>query len=841
MSHAIPARTRLRACRLRRRDGLLLLLITGWLVSPLPAQTSLLGPLKARTQAGDDTPHVRSVALLADRTAIAPGGTVNLAIHFELDSDWHLYWRNRGEGGLEPNFKWTLPEGFEVGPLRWPAPKRHVDDADAHTFILEDEPILLAELRAPAKVDAGEVTIGLNATWLVCKTQCVRGKKALSLSLPVSAEGKPANEDVFDLARARLPVPAEQAKYLKIKAVADVDKVKPGGEFKLAVVLDVEKAHHINSHRPLDKFLIATDVFHDAAEGADLGRAVFPDGKVEKVEGSAGDLSVYRDRVRVILPVQADAEIDAKELRFGGVVTYQACSDETQQCYRPMAAEWSLTLPVAGRDEQVSAANTEVFAGDGGAGENSAAGPAPGASVGTTARPLPADASWLARVQFRLESYGYIGYLLMAAIGGFILNLMPCVLPVISIKILSFVQQAREDRLRVMTLGSAFSGGILVSFLVLGGVIIGLNQQWGGLFQRPQAIIAMAAVVTALAMSLFGVFSLFPPRVINELGERVQREGHLGAFGMGLLATLLGTACTAPFLSAVVAIATRQTPVLGMLLFAAAGVGMAFPYMLLAIQPAWVRLVPRPGPWMGVFEHVVGFILLATVVWLLYPLAGQLGGQGLIWTLAFLVCVAMAAWLYGQVKYDAGLTRKLTCYPLAVALVVGGWLTFFRVATTIPELAAEQKALRQGGLAINADEVWQRGEIPWLPFTRERVIAQVNAGRTVFIDYTADWCLNCKANEKLFINTPEVRAAMQRLDVVPFQADFTLPDEQIKADLQRFGRSGVPMYVIIPGYLPDEPIVLDEILTKSSIIAGLERAESRREAAESAAVSMMLR
>jgi len=744
------------------------------------------------------------VKLLADRSGLVPGKSVGLAVAFEIADGWHIYWQNRGEGGMAPVFRWSLPEGFAVAPMRFPLPSRHVDALGAHTFILEGDPVLLTELKVPASLKSGqEVTVGLDVRWLTCRQVCVIENKKLELKLPVVADtsdAKPANTEDFEHASRWLPWPPRKAKYLTgLSALAEVDRIVPGSKFRLAVVIDIQKGFHLNSNKPLEEGLIQTDVFPYAVEGLNFDRPVFPAGRIEK--SPIGDLSLYTGQAVVVLPVEADADLQGKELRIGGVVTYQACSDETKQCFPPTGAEWEVTLPIAQAGQTAKAANAELFK------EAAASQPA---AVPSASEP---GGSWLQRAQLRLAHLGLVGYLLMALIGGFILNLTPCVLPVISIKILSFVQQAKEGRLRIFTLGLAFAVGIEVSFLVLGGIIMGLgqhlgvSQQWGGQFQSPQVAIGLAAVVLVLALSLFGAFALNPPRVVNELGERVQREGHLGAFGMGLLATLLATACTAPFLSMVLAIAVRQTAAAGMLIFATAGVGMAFPYVLLAAQPAWIRLVPRPGPWMTTFEHIIGFLLLGMVVWLLEPLAAQIGADGLHWTLVFLLLVAVAAWVYGRLGFDAPVARRVRAYVAIAILVVGGWVVCFRLD-------------------------WSGSDIPWVPYTRQRAMDAVKAGKTVFVDYTAQWCKNCMANEELVLNTSGVRESMKRLGVVPFKADFTSYDPEIQKDLVRFGRSGVPMYVVIPAGRPDDPILLDEVITSSSVIAAMEKAGASKAPAE---------
>jgi thiol:disulfide interchange protein DsbD len=226
------------------------------------------------------------------------------------------------------------------------------------------------------------------------------------------------------------------------------------------------------------------------------------------------------------------------------------------------------------------------------------------------------------------------------------------------------------------------------------------------------------------------------------------------------------------------------------------------------------------------------------VVWLLDPLPAQIGVEGLQWALVFLLLVAIAAWVYGRLGFDAPLTRKLRAYVTIAILVVGGWVVCFRVAHTIPQLAAAQKALRMG--TIVGQQGWSGGNIPWVPYTRQQAMDAVEGRpKTVFIDYTAEWCKNCKANEKLVLNTSEVREAMQRLGVVPFKADFTSYDPEIQKDLVRFGRSAVPMYVVIPAGRPDDPMLLDEVSTSASVIAALEKAGPSRPTASTSPAGIL--
>lgn len=803
-----------------------ILLVTGWTAATCVASS------------GD--PPKAEVELLAGQTAIVPGQSIPLAIQFQIAPQWHLYWRNPGEGGLEPTFKWHLPEGFQIGPLRWPAPTRYVDaEIDAHSYILEGRPTLLTELSAPPNARPGEtISIGVDANWMACKNVCVIEKKSLALKLPVVADAagaEPANEVIFRSARRAIPAPADQAKYLEsLTAQASVDKVSPGAKFEVHVVVEVKAGHHLNSHQPLQPGLRRTDLFPHTSDGLQIGRPRFPVGHLEQLP-TGERLSVYRGKTTITIPVQADGELSATELMVSGVLTYQACDDVAQVCFPAMAAEWSATLPVAKPGETVHVVEATQPANDQASasaepGHSEAAGgegpssdpPSPVASAGGTG-----FIGWLMNL---LLSMGVVGLLVLAFLGGLLMNVMPCVLPVISIKVLSFVQQAKESRLRIMTLGLAFSAGIVVSFLVFGLLImgllagLGLEMQWGGLFQEPIVVIGLAALLTAMALSLFGVFTLSPPRFILQLSGNLRQEGHLNAFGTGLLATVLGTACTAPLVSPAVAVAANQPALIGMLTFLAMGLGMAAPYVLLAARPAWVRFIPRPGPWMKTFEEVMAFLLLATAAFLLSIVLSQLGGEGAFWTLVFLLFVAAAMWSYGKAEAGTKPARQAIAYAGTVLLFVGGWWFSFVLMAPLHELEARQLAARRAA-NVPVQLAWpDENEIPWVPYTRERARELVRSGRTVFIDYTADWCINCKVNEKLFINTPAVRQAMRQLGVVPIKADNTLEDPEIEADLKRFNRSGVPMYVIIPANQWDQPILLNEILTQGAVLEGLQKA-----------------
>jgi len=793
------------------------------LVGSLPVCVTALGQLPALPGLGSgsgsvarsDTPEV-AAELLADRTAVVPGGTVDLAVRLTIPEGWHVYWANRGEGGLETQFDWKLPSGWKIGPMRFPAPQRHVDQADAHTFVLEDEPTFLATLEAPADARVGEpVAIGVEVVWLVCKTLCYPGEKSLSLELPVVAseqEVKPANEGDFRYARRQLPVAADQAKYLRnLRALAGVDKVEPGAEFSIAVVFDVEQGHHINSHTPLQEGLIPTDVFPLRVGGVEIGRPAFPAGAIEESKGDR--LSVYRGQVAITLPVQADRDLAADELHFAGVLTYQACDDEKGACYPPSAAEWSLVVPVARAGETAGAANQQIFAT---AQDAQPAGAAAGGGRGFT---LDSDIR-ATRLQ---EEHSLVVWLGLALLAGLILNITPCVLPVISIKVLSFVQQASESPAKVFKLGLAFALGMMIVFNVLAVMATGLGLVWGQHFQSPEFTISIATVVFAFGLSMFGVFTLGVPQSVGDLAVKAEREGYSGSIAKGALATVMGTPCLGPFLGPVLIWATAQPPAMVFLVFNTIGLGMALPYVLLTANPRWLRFVPKAGPWLTTFKQAMAFLLMGTVVYLLYILEGQLGGPAVVWMLVFLTGVALACWMLGRfITYNTPPARRLVWTGLSLAVAAAaGYVAFGRgIEWDAPVAPAVVDDARQA-----ADGKHDGVELPWVPFSMQRLTELTAEGKPVLLDITARWCPNCKYNLAFVFNTPEVAAAVEKHGIVPMLADWTARGPEIGNLIEKLAPGGsIPLAAVFPAGRPHEPVVMLGIVTRQQVIDNLAQA-----------------
>jgi thiol:disulfide interchange protein/DsbC/DsbD-like thiol-disulfide interchange protein len=396
-------------------------------------------------------------------------------------------------------------------------------------------------------------------------------------------------------------------------------------------------------------------------------------------------------------------------------------------------------------------------------------------------------------------------------VGGLILNLMPCVLPVISLKIFGFIKQAGDSRHSILLHGLAFGAGIFVWFLGLAAVIIALKSSgaevtWAFQFQNPWFNVVIGSVVFVFALNLAGVFEfVLPGRAANAMESAGSSSGLAGSFFQGVFATLLATPCTAPFLGSALGFAFSQSAAVIIAMFVAVASGMALPYLILSASPGWLKFLPRPGEWMERLKQFMAFPLFATLVWVLSILGGQRGTDGVIWFCAFLLCLAFACWVFGSFCGPIAPRAKRT---LALLLIVttlgfGGWYFLGKKFAYVGMVAMDR--------------------IAWVPFSNARVQEELDDGRSVFVDFTADWCITCKFNERTAIETPGIRALLKEKNITPIKADWTNANPEITAALKSFGRVGVPFYVLYPASNPTAPIILPELLTESLLADALKK------------------
>lgn len=399
-----------------------------------------------------------------------------------------------------------------------------------------------------------------------------------------------------------------------------------------------------------------------------------------------------------------------------------------------------------------------------------------------------------------------------AFLGGLILNIMPCVLPVIALKVLGFVNQTRETPGRARQLGLIYGGGVLVSFLVLAGVAIAVQRagglaNWSTAFQNPQFRVIITILITLVALNLFGVFEVaLGGRTMGVAGDLTSKDGAAGAFFNGVLATVLATPCTAPFLASAIGFAFTQPPVVIVLIFLMVGAGLAAPFVLLCWQPGWLKFLPKPGLWMVRFKVAMGFPMLATAFWLFWLTATRLGKTGVLWFGLFLVILALAAWIWGEFV-QRGTKRAGLAMLISLALVAAGY-----------------GFILEKQLHWRSPLVAQKEGIDWQTWSSEAVAKARDKGHPVLVDFTADTCLNCQINKLTSIDIKQTRDKLKEINAATFIADFTDEDEAIAKELKRFGRPGVPLVLVYPANKNLPPILLPPILTPGIVLDALDKA-----------------
>ncbi|MCW8796374.1 MAG: protein-disulfide reductase DsbD family protein [Chlorobium sp.] len=416
----------------------------------------------------------------------------------------------------------------------------------------------------------------------------------------------------------------------------------------------------------------------------------------------------------------------------------------------------------------------------------------------------------------------------LAFLGGILLNVMPCVLPVIGLKVFSLVgsdplASGGHSRKTGRVHSLVFAAGVLLSFWVLAAFVWGLQgmgQQigWGFQFQSPVFVMFIAAIVFAFSLNLFGLFELGAPVVSGKIGSVALHHDVLGSFVSGVLATTLATPCTAPFLGTALGFAFVQPVWVVFLFFTVIAVGMAAPYVILAWHPAWLKLLPKPGHWMFVFKQLMGFILVAVVVWLAAILNAQAGSDGMFSLLLLLFVVAFCLWVVGSLTaHGASLRKQLVVWAAALVFMTGAFLILI---SDIGSGAKQGPEADRSGLSAAGDNngaLWQE----FSPLLFEELLEKK---KTVFLEFTADWCITCKVLEASVLGNNDVVEALHRPDVAAVRADWTSRDDAVTALMQRFGRSGVPLFVLIPHGELDRAVVLPEVVTVDMLLRELERA-----------------
>lgn len=710
------------------------------------------------------TPHVRAELVAHAPDGVAPGAPVWLGLRITHQPEWHTYWKNAGDSGLPTELAWTLPAGVSAGEIAWPVPRKipigTLANYGYEGTVLLPVPLEVASTFQPPLAlgnSPAALDVRLKASWLVCRKECIPEEGEFSLSLPLAGSTALHKAD-FDAARAAEPQP-----------LAKPGSVEVSGN---ALQVRLEGLPAAAQGKTLEFFPETPELIHTAAVS----------GKDWTQRWEAGGVWT----ARVPLAEQRSASPTTLPL----VV---ALAEADRQPGHPVA--WRAEAPVGGSWPAAAAQRAEVSpALQAALAANAAEAAARGSSPAAAGDPPPQPAAAFAIA------------LLGALLGGLLLNLMPCVFPILAIKILGFARQA-GNRSAHRTAGLAYTAGVMASFLALGGAMLALRAAgaqlgWGFQLQSPAVVAALAALFTLLGLNLAGVFEFFRAAPVS-LCSAQAKHPVVNDFLSGVLAVVIASPCTAPFMGASLGFAIGLPAAQALLLFAALGLGLALPYLVAGFVPAVARLLPKPGPWMGTLRRLLAFPMFATVAWLVWVLGQQSGIDGAGALLALLVCMAAVVWaltLRGRTRVV--IASVLVAITAVLAAAIGG------------NVLQPVEPARAASLAGPADARWQ-------PWSSERVAALTAAGQPVFIDFTAAWCVTCQYNKKTTLADPEVLADFDARKVAMLRADWTRRDPAITAALNALGRSGVPLYVLLPPGKP--PVILTEILGKDEVHAALAR------------------
>ena len=766
------------------------------------AQTPAAPRIESAAIAGAQRVGTLEAELVADRVGLQPGGRIELGVRLRHDPAWHTYWRNSGDSGLPTTVEPEGPAGSTFGALRWPAPKR-IWIGPLANYGYEGEVLLPFTAKLADGFSGSTARFEARVAWLVCKEVCVPGEARLALELPVTAKTGPQaapsrDARLFEAMALRVPDPASP---LSVRAYRGTGKASlvfetPAGMQTIASASYFPYTPGQIS-APAPQMLMRTDGGW-RIDLVTMSDAVPTDGALDGLLWADG-------RPIELRALSANGEPPA--------ATLVSVADRTDQ---PASAARPGGLLAAAGLQPGSAAGTVPPSATSASSASSPLAAPPGTSGATT--DTPTDTSFGLALGFGL-------------LGGLILNLMPCVFPVIGLKVMGFASSgvgSPAARRQMKRTAAAFVAGIVLSFWLLGGLMLTLRAAggaigWGFQLQSPAFVAAMALLFLAVGLNFSGVFEMgLGLTRLGGAGEaRRMAGGSLpGAFGSGCLAVLVATPCTAPFMGSALGFTLSQPAFQAMAVFTAIGIGMGIPYLLLGWFPAWVGRLPRPGRWMQTLRELLAFPMYASAAWLAWVLTQQAGPDALARLLFAAVFVGLAGWAWGRYATPAAgrlpTAIGIAAASLAVALTLL-WALGGEGAGRSSASGAEADG-RSGSLPSALSSV--ATDRPWQPWSDERVLDALARGHPVFVDFTAAWCVTCQANKQLALDRQPVIEAFARRKVVTLRADWTQRDPAIAAALARHGRNGVPLYLVYhPGSA--QPVVLPELLTVSIVLDAL--------------------
>ncbi len=729
-----------------------------------------------------------SVRVISARDGVKDIHTLRLGLEFALKPHWKIYWRSAGDAGFPPSINWQGSENIDTSTINmlWPAPIRF-SIFGLETFGYKDRVILPIDV--PVKNNTDPVRLKMAVDYLACSDICVPASANLTLDLPANRGAISNHAHEIEKFAAKVPLKGHN---LPIGVTRIWQTSQDKNSFLNVALRDIPqgvKPDILVEGKPTDSFGAPVATGQSLAGNPIYQLAIHNNAKAGNLTGQDVTVTVLADNLTVEQPVTIDKAPDA------GMITGTARSSSS--------------------DSEVSDGNS--------------------APVATTQNGFTAPSK---------TAWWIIGGL--ALLGGLILNIMPCVLPVLSIKVMGAIHLSTQDRSGTRRGFLASAAGIMVSFWIIASALailklVGGSIGWGIQFQQPLFLTTMTIIVVLFACNMFGLFEISANRLNNLANEAIDQQNSRatkgkdtagngtipagpsqslgGHFLTGMFATLLATPCSAPFLGTAVGFALAGSIFDIFWVFSLLGIGFSLPYLLIAARPEIARLLPKPGRWMAIVKFVLGLALLGTAIWLLSVLANQIGMIGAI---AVGVGLALASGLIWWRHVTSQQRRKPLLAGLATLAVL---VALFAPGFSRPPAPAPH--------ALNASntDIKNNDALPWQPFAPDKISQLVGEGKTVLVDITADWCVTCQVNKRLVIDTDSVRSALRADNVVLMQGNWTRPDPAIAAFLAKYDRYGIPFNVI---YGPKAPggILLSELLSKDQVISGLQAAQPKGGLAE---------
>ncbi|OUW00625.1 MAG: hypothetical protein CBD16_06430 [Betaproteobacteria bacterium TMED156] len=713
------------------------------------------------------------LALIAEESFVIPDQTITLGLRLVHDPKWHSYWLNPGDTGIPTSISWSFSHSnssWKISDIQWPSPKRFLVGSLAN-FGYDEETLLIQKIHAPSNIQAGiDVTFTADVNWLVCKDVCIPGNKQLTINIPVKEKNNnrqmSGNSHYFKLARANQPV---KKKYSSpINVVIDKDNQK---------LFFYQNSK--NDGKDNQSFVPKNGFFFPFIEGL-----ISPSSE-QYFHYFGNEDNLFNDSLSGDWILEVALGKDAKDLfenlnqkeKIEGVFVDDARNGEV------WAANLKSNDNIPDRGERFNFSQTNF------------------ASSQPT-KPI----------------FELLTIIIFAFLGGMILNLMPCVLPVVSLKVLSITKNANNQKV-LFQQGFGFASGVVFTVMAFAFLFVTLREfgysvGWGLQLQNPWVVLGLSILFASLALNLFGVYEI--GNSLTKLGTMDNKKGIMGAFLSGVLTVIVASPCTAPFMGGAIGFAATAETYLVFIIFLSLAFGISFPYFFLISQPKLLSFIPKPGLWMIELRQFLAFPMLAASGWLIWILV-ELSGTSVFfpaWMCILFFCLTL--WLKGRLSTITDkIFKKTFLFILSICSLILS-IVFYVVSINTEKLI-NKPVTEISHNSLNANIT----KLSWIPWDEKKVKEYLEKGNVVFIDFTAIWCVTCQTNKIRVLDSERIKKFLSAPDIITMRADWTNSDEKITNALNYYGRIGVPLNVVL-GPKNNDTIILSEWLTSKEVIEAIE-------------------